>query len=285
MDKFGVIAGGGAYDGVVKVQPGENPWLVRAYALSAMHPNPEDVLIVGLSGGSWAQITAANPQVKRVTCIEINHSYRDVIAAHDSVKSLLTNPKVEIIIDDGRRWLERHPERKFDAILMNTTHHWREFAGNLLSREFLTMSEHHLKPGGVFQYNATDSHRVHATALDVFHAPEHDVSLLLNNIVVTRGPFRWDTARWRGVMEYYTIDGKPVLDLTKQGDRNTLDLMMALIDSRGKEPDELKNIPAYSDERDRQKYRIRDRAQLERECRAVDAQVITDDNLGHEYSP
>jgi spermidine synthase len=102
------------------VKPALNDWLVRAYCLSALHANPEEVLMIGLSGGSWGQIVAANPHVKRLTIVEINHSYNQVIAAHECVRSLLKNPKVEIIIDDGRRWLERNPDRKFDAILMNT---------------------------------------------------------------------------------------------------------------------------------------------------------------------
>ncbi len=278
VDQNNSIYGGGAYDGVMQTSAVDNPWLVRAYALSAMHENPEDVLVVGLSGGSWAQITAANPHVKRVTCIEINHSYREVIAGHEAVKSLLTNPKVEIIIDDGRRWLERHPERKFDAILMNTTHHWREFAGNLLSQEFLAMSAARLKPGGVFQYNATDSHRVHRTALDVFP----HVHLLLNNIVITNGPFQWDNARWAPILENYTIDGRKVF--TGESGQRAIQRMLALAETPGKEPGDLVGHPLYGEANDREKYRIRNRDQLEAECRAVKAKAITDDNLGHEYS-
>jgi hypothetical protein len=250
-----------------------------------MHPNPEKVLIVGLSGGSWAQITAANPNVKQVTCVEINHSYREVIASHPVVASLLKNPKVEIIIDDGRRWLERNPDRKFDAILMNTTHHFREFAGNLLSREFMQIVAGHMNPGAVFQFNATGSARVHQTALESF---EH-VMLLLNNIVIWKDKPQWDTVRWRNVLEHYEIDGKPVFDLKDPRAVHTLDRMLALADTVGKEPDDLINDPRLSDPDPaeaahiRQTYRLQNRAQIERACREWGAFAITDDNLGHEY--
>ncbi|HWB02119.1 MAG TPA: hypothetical protein VG796_03780 [Verrucomicrobiales bacterium] len=285
VDKKDKIYGGGSYDGVISTSPIGSSWLVRAYALSAMHPNPEEVLVIGLSGGAWAQITAANPYVKRITCVEINHSYREVIASHPAVASLLKNPKVEIIIDDGRRWLERNPDRKFDAILMNTTQHYREYASNLLSREYLQLAGRHLKPGGVFQYNATGSKRVHQTALEVF---DH-VMLLLNNLIIWNGEPHWDIARWKEVLEHYQIDGKPVFDLSQKDHQGLFNRMLALWSTAGKEPDELKQIPAYppgdtDDEKDvRESYRMQNRAQIERACRKANADAITDDNLGHEY--
>ncbi len=283
IDKDNRIFGGGSYDGVVETSPVRNAWLARAYALSAMHPNPEEVLVIGLSGGAWAQITAANPQVKRVTCVEINHSYKDVIAAHPAVSSLLTNPKVEIIIDDGRRWLERNPDRKFDAILMNTTQHYREYASNLLSREYLQLAAKHLKPGGVFQYNATGSLRVHQTALEVF---DH-VMLLLNNIVIWNGEPQWDTDRWKNVLENYRIDGQPVFDPVNPDDQRRLQRMLALGRTPGREPAELITDPVFSalyeNAADLGDYRLRNRAQLEGPCKAAGVDAITDDNLGHEY--
>jgi hypothetical protein len=285
VDKTDKIYGGGAYDGVISTTTVGSPWLVRAYALSAMHPNPEEVLVIGLSGGAWVQITAANPYVKHITCVEINHSYREVIEKHPVVASLLKNPKIEIIIDDGRRWLERNPDRKFDAILMNTTQHYREYASNLLSREYLQLAARHMKPNGVFQYNATGSKRVHQTALEVF---EH-VNLLLNNLIIWKGEPQWDTARWKNVLEHYQIDGKPVFDLTDPRAQHTLNRMLALGDTPGKEPGDLIGNPNYTDpdpdesKKMRETYRIQNRAQIERACREKGADAITDDNLGHEY--
>lgn len=269
------IYGGGAYDGVIAVKPALNDWLVRAYSLSALHANPEDVLMIGLSGGSWAQIVAANPHVKRLTLIEINHSYREVIAAHDCVRSLLTNSKVELIIDDGRRWLERNPDRKFDAILMNTTHHWREFSGNLLSSDFLKIAYAHVKPHGIFQYNATDSQRVARTALDVFpHA-----MMVLNNVVISPDELHFDRQRWEPILKSYQIDGQPMFDPASKADQAVLEKMLALADTPGKEPAEIATLhPALKAE---PKYRLLNRAQME--AAAAGAKPITDDNLGHEY--
>src|SRR5581483_6113082 len=97
------------------------------------------------------------------TIVEINRGHRDVIARHDEVSSLLRNPKVHIITDDGRRWLTRHPELHFDAILADVTFHFRANATNVLSGEFLALVNRHLNPGGIYLYNTTMSRRVQRT--------------------------------------------------------------------------------------------------------------------------
>src|SRR5262249_6617527 len=123
----GSVYGGGTYDGVVNValQENEKNRVVRAYVVGALHSTPRELLMVGLGSGSWAQVVANLPDIERMTVIEINPGYLEVVAAHPDVASLLRNPKVTVVIDDGRRWLQRHPDRRFDVIVMNTTMHWR----------------------------------------------------------------------------------------------------------------------------------------------------------------
>lgn len=140
------VYGGGAYDGAFNVSLVDDKNVVeRAFAVAAMHPSPRRVLLIGLSSGSWAQIVANLPGVESMTVIEINPGYMDLIAKYEPVRSLLTNPKVRIVVDDGRRWLHRHEER-FDFIVMNTSYHWRAHMTNLLSREFLELARAHLLP-------------------------------------------------------------------------------------------------------------------------------------------
>ena len=106
--------------------------IIRPYALSLFHAAPRDVLIIGLSSGSWAQVIASNPAVNSLTVVEINQGYLALIAQQPEVASVLRNPKVTIITDDGRRWLSHHPELRYDAIISNTTWHFRSNASNLL---------------------------------------------------------------------------------------------------------------------------------------------------------
>jgi spermidine synthase len=224
----GTIYGGGGYDGVINTDIAKNDLngILRAYAVGALHPSPREVLMVGLSGGAWAQVVANLPGVERLTIVEINPGYLDVVAAHREVASLLSNPKVTVVIDDGRRWLLRHPEHRFDFIVMNTTMHWRAHSTNILSVEFMQIARRHLLPDGVFYFNTTDSYDVQLTAAKTF---EHFLRLT-NFVAVSDGPFQFDRARWRTLLETMRVEGRPVLDLADAGDKKVFDDLLGFND-------------------------------------------------------
>ena len=157
VDDKETVYGSGAYDGHFNIDPvTDTNAIIRAYAIAGLHANPRHVLIIGLSSGSWAQILTNHPSVEDVTIVEINPGYLQLIRERAQVASLLQNPKVHIVIDDGRRWLVGHPDQRFDFILMNTTFNWRANISNLLSVEFLQILRNHLNPGGVAYYNTTE---------------------------------------------------------------------------------------------------------------------------------
>lgn len=206
----GTVYGGGMYDGKFNVDPIHDTNMVfRPYGLAAAAPQvPRRVLMVGLSSGSWAQVLVNMPGVESLTVIELNDGYATLIGRHPNVASLLHNPKVTLITDDGRRWIRQHHEQPFDMIVMNTTFFMRAQASLLLSREMLTLVRERLAPGGVVMYNTTDSRRVQRTGCEVFG----NGVLLGNNLVLSTSPIRWDLARWRNAMLAWRIDDKPVID-------------------------------------------------------------------------
>lgn len=258
------VYGGGMYDGVFNTSlVHDENMIVRAYSLSAFHAAPREVLMIGLASGSWAQVVANHPQIERLTVVEINPGYRELIATHANVSSLLTNPKVEIVIDDGRRWLNRHPDARFDAIVMNTTWHWRAHSSSLLSREFLEIMRSHLKPGGVALYNTTESPEVQRTACVVYP----HVVRVINNVIVSDSYLFPDRARWRETLLKYRIEGKPVLDLGVAEDRTTLENVLGLIDTLAEA------APSY--------YAMESRSSIL--LRTEGVPIVTDDNMGTEW--
>jgi spermidine synthase len=163
------VYGGAIYDGNFNV----DPWLdtngiTRAYLIAALHNNPKRILEIGLASGSWSRVLSAYDPVEYITSIEINPGYLKLIAHYPDAAPLLTDPKRTIQIDDGRRWLLRHPNEKFDFILQNTTFHWRDHATNLLSIEYFQLCKSHLNPGGVIFINTTDNDDITFTAAAVF---------------------------------------------------------------------------------------------------------------------
>jgi spermidine synthase len=262
----GIVFGNGLYDGRFNTDlVHDSNGIVRPYALSLFHPAPHEVLMIGLSSGSWAQVIASNPDVASLTVVEINPGYLELIAKAPEVASVLTNPKVVIVTDDGRRWLRANPGRRFDAIVSNTTWHFRANTTNLLSVEFLGLIKGHLNPGGIFFYNTTDSDRVQRTGCLVFAYGAR----FLNHMVVAETPIAWDFERWRRTLESYRIDGRRAVDPSRPEDRAVLDRLRSWEASLAPDasPNEARPIEPCP----------------EILVRTAGKQPVTDDNMGTEW--
>ena len=95
VDHDGTVFGHGMYDGRFNTDlKHDNNGILRPYALSLFHPAPRDVLMIGLSSGSWAQVIANNPAVASLTIVEINPGYLELVRRAPEVASVLDNPKV-----------------------------------------------------------------------------------------------------------------------------------------------------------------------------------------------
>ncbi|HMD77886.1 MAG TPA: hypothetical protein VKG86_10980 [Terracidiphilus sp.] len=216
--------------------------------------------MIGLATGAWAQVIANDPDVEEITAVEINPGFLPLIRKYPEVESLLRNPKVHIVIDDGRRWLVGHPDRRFDFILMNTTFNWRANATNLLSTEFMGLLREHLNPGGIAYYNTTWSGDVLATGAAAF-----PYALRINSfLAVSDSPITLDKNRWRTALSDYRIDGRPVFDLANPLQRARLEEVLHL-----------------ADELDVPNGDLESRASLQ--SRLKGARLITDDNMGTEW--
>ena len=261
-----IVFGNGMYDGRFNTDlVHDTNGIVRPFALSLFHPAPRDVLMIGLATGSWAQVLANNPDVASLTVIEINPGYLTLIAHAPEVASVLNNPKVKIVIDDGRRWLRANPNRHFDAVVSNTTWYFRASVTNLLSVEFLDLVRQHLNPGGIFFYNTTGSDRVQRTACQTFAYGAR----FTNHMVVSDTPIAWDFQRWQRILASYRIDGQPVFDLARDQDRAELDRLTSWQSSLA---------PASTHTLDRPIEPCPDVL-----ARTTGKLAVTDDNMGSEW--
>lgn len=266
VNEHGTVYGGGVYDGAFNIDPYRDVnGVIRPYSLSLFHANPKKVLMIGLASGSWAQVIANNPYVSHFTVIEIDPAYLSLIRRTRIVESLLKNPKVTVILDDGHRWLETHPRDKFDAIVANTTFHFRTNSSNLLSVEFDRMIQRHLNPGGVYLFNATGSIRAQRTGCLSFKFGFR----VLNNVMVSDSPFDLDVARWRRVLAAFAIDGKRMFPTDSPAQAESFEHFVAM----PSESDDKAIVPA-----DRRMERCE--SILER---TPELPLITDDNMGTEW--
>ena len=262
----GVIFGSGVYDGRMAIDfVDDQNGIFRPFSVSAFHPDPRRVLMIGLSGGAWAQVIGNHPQVEELVVVEINPGYLALIPRYPVVASLLENSRIKIVLDDGRRWIRNHKGEKFDVVVMNTTFHWRSFASNVLSREFLDLVGTVLNPGGVVMFNATGSSEVQRTAALSFK----DSLRFATMAVGSNAPIEIDPDRWETVMQGYTIDGAPVVN-EDDASRDALDRNIArlrAVDEAGLDRGEWDSI-------ERRDLLL---------GRTEGLRVITDDNMGMEW--
>ena len=215
----GAVFGGGVYDGYFRIDPSHDANLIlRALILSAVHPAPRRMLMIGLSSGSWGQVFASHPQVESLDVVEINPGYLGLIPQYPEVRSLLHNPKVHIFIDDGRRWLIAHPETRYDAIICNGSYFWRDHSSGLLSVEFDELVRKHLNPGGLYYFNTTESAEAIATALHVFPYGLR----VINFLVVSDSPIQVNVPRWMDTLRRYKINNRLLFDPNDRVAQQTL---------------------------------------------------------------
>jgi spermidine synthase len=259
------VFGGGVYDGHFNIDPANDKnFVIRAYVLSLFHPHPRRCFMVGLASGSWAQVVANNPDVETLDIVEINPAYLALIARYPETSSLLRNPKVHIYIDDGRRWLLAHPEEKYDAVVANTSFHWRDHSSQVLSTEFLQIIKQHLLPGGIYYYNATESPDVFITGLHEFKYGLRVITFLM----VSDYPIVLDKNHWFSVLNQYEIDGKKMFRTDTQRGQLVLAAYNAFADSL-KDPPRVLGIEAGD----------------VLAARLGARHIITDDNMGAEWTP
>ena len=163
----------------------------------------------------------------------------------------------------------RNPHRKFDVILNNTSFNWREHTTNLLSVEFLELIRRHLKPGGVYYYNTTDSERALRTGAAVFPY----VVRVANFEAVSDSPLNLDAERWRQTLASYRIDGKPVFDLGLPRDQERMEELVSFVKTA--------EHPTVEGQDPRPTMENGDSIRR----RTAGSRVITDDNMGTEWTP
>jgi len=148
-----------------------------------VHPDPKDILVVGVGSGGTPFAAGLNPKTERVRAVEIVEPVYTVLRRHvpeargEAIRPVFADPRYDWAVGDGRRDLflgqGRYDVVQADAILPKTSH-----SGLLYSVEFFREVRAHLKPGGIaVQWVPTD--RVRRTFRSVFpHVVEMHPALI-----------------------------------------------------------------------------------------------------------
>jgi tetratricopeptide (TPR) repeat protein len=110
-------------------------------------PPPARVGVIGYASGVTAGSVARHP-VERIDVIEIEPAILEAERFfHDANGRPLDDPRVHVVLDDGRAHLAASP-RTYDVIISEPSNPWMSGVSNLFTREFFQVAREALRPGG-----------------------------------------------------------------------------------------------------------------------------------------
>jgi spermidine synthase len=165
----------------------------------ALHPQPQEVLVIGLGGGATAGAVAQFADAS-VDIVELSES---VVGGAEWFRhangDVLRRPNARVRVDDGRNYLLLTP-KQYDVITADIIQPFHAGAGNLYSREYFQLATRALREDGVMLqwigHRPESQYKLIArTFLEVF--PHTTVWADGTLLAGTKQPLRLSEARYR----------------------------------------------------------------------------------------
>lgn len=110
---------------------------------------PRHVLVIGYGTGALIEATKLDSRVESITLVEINRTVFDNLSSIPRINEELKDPRLKVVFDDGRRFLERSREH-YDIVMMDPLRSKSAFSNNIYSEEFFGLVKEHLSDDGRF---------------------------------------------------------------------------------------------------------------------------------------
>ena len=148
-------------------------WRWNHTEIFALDPKfrPRSVLIIGIGHAYLIDALLDLPFIEKITVVDISKEIVDAVREHTqtSTKRVFTDPRVEIQIADGRRFVQKALAQgvRYDLIQTKITEPWHAGSGNLFTVEFFEMQKQLLNTGGYLSVRPKLGHVVNG--LSVFN--------------------------------------------------------------------------------------------------------------------
>jgi len=161
-----------------------------------VHPNPENVLVIGIGSGGTPWAAGVNPLTREIRSVEIIQpvltALEEIGERHPQgpIAEMFRSPRWRLEYGDGRRTLAREA-RLYDVIEADAVLPEGSHSGLLYSREFIEQVRERLAPGGIYVQWAPS-----ARAVETFASVFPHVKLLLPGSVLigSDSPIAFDRA-------------------------------------------------------------------------------------------
>jgi spermidine synthase len=144
-----------------------------------LHGAPRQVAFIGLATGMSLSAIRGFPSVERAVAMELVPGVREAARAFDEANlGILDDPRVEVLVADGRNHLYGSAER-YDVVVGDLFVPWHRGTGYLYSAEHFRIVKQRLREGGLFvqwlqlnQLSLAELRSVVGTFADVFEDAE-----------------------------------------------------------------------------------------------------------------
>jgi spermidine synthase len=141
-------------------------FILKADLPLLLHPDPQDVAVIGLGLGITLGAIDRYPSVRNIEVIELT---REMVNAQPYLENIsggvLRSPKIHLRIDDGRNFMAM-TDRHFDMITADPIHPRVTGVGYLYTREYYESIKRCLRPRGVV-CQWMPMYRISKTSFDV----------------------------------------------------------------------------------------------------------------------
>ena len=117
----------------------------------ALHPEPRRALLISYGAGNTAQALLSEPQLRQLTVVDVSPEILGVSAVVHGKRDPLKDPRVQLVLEDGRHYLRMHREQ-FDIITAEPPPPVIAGVVNLYTREYFMAVAERLAPGGLATY-------------------------------------------------------------------------------------------------------------------------------------
>lgn len=118
-----------------------------------IHPNPQDIGIVGLGSACTLYTAGGRPETKSLDCFEVIVNQPQALSKYakrskDSTAiAILNDKRVNLILQDGRYYLKQNT-KLYDILEADALRPKSSYSGNLYSVEYFKLLKSRLKKGG-----------------------------------------------------------------------------------------------------------------------------------------
>jgi spermidine synthase len=114
----------------------------------AIHPDPREVLVIGLGSGVTLANVVAYPDVQ-AECVELCPAVKKAADEfREATDDVLHNPRARVIVNDARTHVQ-YTRKRYDLIVSEPSNLWLSGMATLFTREYFATARARLKPGGM----------------------------------------------------------------------------------------------------------------------------------------